>query len=186
MRFARLKRPVYITETGIADKADTLRGEWAESYFKAVRVISASCCMHPRPGCLNKDVQGTMPYHHFDFLARASYASGHPQNSTVTGQVEHAVADGYDVRGLMYWTLVDNFEVGLPLPTGPKLSTLAPHEMRNHQGSCNDCLRALLALILFPVHSGRLAGRQDLDCGSGRSLSPARCVTCQSVPFYRA
>ncbi|CAK0742117.1 hypothetical protein CVIRNUC_001373 [Coccomyxa viridis] len=58
-RFARLKRPVYITETGIADKADTLRGEWAESYFRAV---------------------------------------------------EHAVADGYDVRGLMYWTLVDNFE----------------------------------------------------------------------------
>lgn len=26
-------------------------------------------------------------------------------------QLEHAVADGYDVRGLMYWTLVDNFEV---------------------------------------------------------------------------
>ena len=26
-------------------------------------------------------------------------------------QVEHAVADGYDVRGLMYWTLMDNFEV---------------------------------------------------------------------------
>ena len=28
-------------------------------------------------------------------------------------QVERAVRDGYDVRGLMYWTLVDNFEVGL-------------------------------------------------------------------------
>lgn len=26
-------------------------------------------------------------------------------------QVERAVRDGYDVRGLMYWTLVDNFEV---------------------------------------------------------------------------
>lgn len=26
-------------------------------------------------------------------------------------QVEHAVADGYDIRGLMYWTLIDNFEV---------------------------------------------------------------------------
>jgi len=26
-------------------------------------------------------------------------------------QVEHAVADGYDVRGFMYWTLMDNFEV---------------------------------------------------------------------------
>ncbi len=25
-------------------------------------------------------------------------------------QVEHAVADGCDVRGLLYWTLVDNFE----------------------------------------------------------------------------
>ena len=67
----------------------------------------------------------------------------------MTGQVEHAVADGYDVRGLMYWTLVDNFEVGLPLPTGLKLSTLAPHEMRNHQGNCNDCFRAHLALIFL-------------------------------------
>lgn len=25
-------------------------------------------------------------------------------------QVEKAVEDGYDVRGFMYWTLVDNFE----------------------------------------------------------------------------
>jgi beta-glucosidase/6-phospho-beta-glucosidase/beta-galactosidase len=25
--------------------------------------------------------------------------------------VERAVRDGYDVRGIMYWTLVDNFEV---------------------------------------------------------------------------
>ena len=24
--------------------------------------------------------------------------------------MEHAVADGCDVRGLLYWTLVDNFE----------------------------------------------------------------------------
>ncbi len=35
-KFARLRVPVYITETGIADKSDNLRGEWAESYFKAV------------------------------------------------------------------------------------------------------------------------------------------------------
>ena len=102
------------------------------------------------------------------------------------GQVEHAVADGYDVRGLMYWTLIDNFEVGLPLQTGVKLSTLNPHEIRNHQGYCNDCLKAHLALMTFPVHSGRLAGRQDLDCGSGRSLSPTRCVPCQSSPVHRA
>ncbi len=28
----------------------------------------------------------------------------------VTVQVQKAVEDGYDVRGFMYWTLVDNFE----------------------------------------------------------------------------
>ena len=27
-------------------------------------------------------------------------------------QVEHAISDGYDVRSFLYWTLVDNFEVG--------------------------------------------------------------------------
>lgn len=26
-------------------------------------------------------------------------------------QIERAVRDGYDVRGLMVWTLIDNFEV---------------------------------------------------------------------------
>ena len=36
---------MYITETGIADKSDKLRAEWAESYFKAVGPIckSQSC-----------------------------------------------------------------------------------------------------------------------------------------------
>ena len=43
-RFARLQRPVYITETGIADRKDHLRAEWAEAYFKAVR-IHAACRM---------------------------------------------------------------------------------------------------------------------------------------------
>jgi beta-glucosidase/6-phospho-beta-glucosidase/beta-galactosidase len=28
----------------------------------------------------------------------------------VPGQIKGAVRDGHDVRGLMYWTLVDNFE----------------------------------------------------------------------------
>jgi hypothetical protein len=45
-RFACLQRPVYITETGIADTKDTLRAEWAEAYFKAVlftcRLLHAS------------------------------------------------------------------------------------------------------------------------------------------------
>ena len=30
---------------------------------------------------------------------------------TYIPEVERAVRDGMDVRGLMYWTLVDNFEV---------------------------------------------------------------------------
>ena len=29
-------------------------------------------------------------------------------------QIERAVRDGYDVRGLMVWTLIDNFEVQYP------------------------------------------------------------------------
>ena len=29
-------KPIYITETGIADAKDTLRAEWAESYYRAV------------------------------------------------------------------------------------------------------------------------------------------------------
>lgn len=39
-KFARLKRPVFITETGIADKSDKLRAEWAESYFRAVSSLA--------------------------------------------------------------------------------------------------------------------------------------------------
>ena len=39
-KFARLRRPVYVTETGIADRADSLRAEWAASYFKAVCLAS--------------------------------------------------------------------------------------------------------------------------------------------------
>ena len=47
-KFARLRRPVYITETGIADKSDNLRAEWAESYFKAVSMDANSFfCLSP-------------------------------------------------------------------------------------------------------------------------------------------
>ena len=138
-RFARLKRPVYITETGIADKADTLRGEWAESYFRAVRPSSLhlAACTHVLAVWIKTSKAPCPTIILCSQLGHPMHQAIH-KDSTVIGQVEHAVADGYDVRGLMYWTLVDNFEVGLPLPTGVKLSTLAPHEMRNHQGYCND------------------------------------------------
>lgn len=48
-KFARLKRPVYITETGIADKSDKLRGEWAESYFRAVSTKDSCMCTCMQP-----------------------------------------------------------------------------------------------------------------------------------------
>ena len=53
-KFATLKRPVYITETGIADKADTLRAEWAESYFRAVSPSSLhlAACAPITAGCV--------------------------------------------------------------------------------------------------------------------------------------
>ncbi len=51
--------PIYITETGCADKGDTVRPVMIESYMK---------------------------------------------------KVEEAVAEGIDLRGVMYWTLIDNFE----------------------------------------------------------------------------
>lgn len=34
--FSKVGKPIYITETGIADAKDTLRAEWAEAYFRAV------------------------------------------------------------------------------------------------------------------------------------------------------
>lgn len=51
--------PIYITETGVADKGDSIRPQMIQSYMSAV---------------------------------------------------EEAVRSGVDLRGIMYWTLVDNFE----------------------------------------------------------------------------
>lgn len=48
-KFARLKRPVYVTETGIANKSDRLRGEWAESYFRAVSIENSEMCTCMQP-----------------------------------------------------------------------------------------------------------------------------------------
>lgn len=56
---SKLGVPIYITETGVADKGDSLRPQMIETYMS---------------------------------------------------QIETAVQAGYDVRGVMYWTLVDNFE----------------------------------------------------------------------------
>ena len=46
--FSKVGKPIYITETGIADAKDTLRAEWAESYFRAVGCL----CSSGFPACL--------------------------------------------------------------------------------------------------------------------------------------
>ena len=44
-KFSRLKRPIYITETGIPDAKDRIRAEWAEAYFKAVRSLAQAALL---------------------------------------------------------------------------------------------------------------------------------------------
>lgn len=41
--FSKIGKPIFITETGIADARDTLRAEWAESYFRAVSPSCSAC-----------------------------------------------------------------------------------------------------------------------------------------------
>ncbi|KAK9811112.1 hypothetical protein WJX73_003422 [Symbiochloris irregularis] len=56
---SEIGKPIYITETGIANEKEDLKPQFFETYF---------------------------------------------------AQMERAVKDGYDLRGIMYWTLIDNFE----------------------------------------------------------------------------
>ena len=63
-------------------------------------------------------------------------------------QVEHAVADGYDVRGLMYWTLMDNFEVR------PRITWESP--------PCSELLEALDSDVLLCLKPERHQGRACL------------------------
>jgi len=59
MTLGELKRPIYVTECGIPDAADTLRERWIRTYVYAM---------------------------------------------------SRAIADGADVKGFYYWSLLDNFE----------------------------------------------------------------------------
>ena len=134
-------KPIYITETGIADAKDSLRAEWAESYFRAVRLLSAeihyssTSAAHARK--VDSQVRGLeviVPAHqvipffykaegrHDVFLTLVAlvllpslcllYLKSDRTGACVRLlQVEHAISDGYDVRSFLYWTLVDNFEV---------------------------------------------------------------------------
>ena len=42
-------------------------------------------------------------------------------------QVEHAIADGHDVRSFLYWTLVDNFEVRAARPAAVRGARAVPY-----------------------------------------------------------
>ena len=55
--FSKVGKPIYITETGIADAKDALRAEWAESYFRAVSPIPYS------PHMLQHSMDLRVPHH---------------------------------------------------------------------------------------------------------------------------
>jgi Glycosyl hydrolase family 1 len=42
-------------------------------------------------------------------------------------QVKNAIDDGFDVRGYMYWTLIDNFEWNFAWVRGRQLSNTPSH-----------------------------------------------------------
>jgi len=74
--------PIYVTETGIADASDTLRPRLIETYYEQARARSA--------------VRKQDRFWLFGCLPPP--------------QVMRALGDGADVRGVFYWTLMDNVE----------------------------------------------------------------------------
>ena len=95
VRSAKYNIPMYITETGCADRLDDgRRAAWIDSYMKV------------------RDVEVALLQLVFStklvscFTARSLYRS----LSFSLKVVLDSIGEGYDVRGFYYWTLMDNFE----------------------------------------------------------------------------
>ena len=70
---------------------------------------------------------------------------------TYIPEVERAVRDGLDVRGLMYWTLVDNFEVS-PFLQLPLLSYISAGLKLPCAASCTGCSWTTSRRARMPKH----------------------------------
>ena len=108
---SQLGVPLYITETGVADSGDERRPPMIESYMEQVGGRARGPALRPAssptspafylPACLRSRPQA---------LHSACLRSRHRSPPPPPPQVERAVGLGYDLRGVMYWSLVDNFE----------------------------------------------------------------------------
>ena len=98
MKHATIKKPIIVTETGIPDRDDSRRELWATSYLHAVKApLFHGLCI------LFWLIRFPLPAH--DWLAapkpNLTLALLVTSEDTTALQMENAVADGADVRGLM-------------------------------------------------------------------------------------
>lgn len=96
--------PIYIAETWIADAAGDRRPLWHRTVIDRWSVCAQ--------GLKEMSVLDVPIYITETGIADAAGDRRPLWLETYIPEVERAVRDGMDVRGLMYWTLVDNFEVG--------------------------------------------------------------------------
>ena len=86
---------------------------------------------------------------------------------TYIPEVERAVRDGMDVRGLMYWTLVDNFEVS-NWSSRVMLYTISRSELASLQNAEVLPVCWAWATPLMPAHGERSHCHAEVIPGAGR------------------
>jgi hypothetical protein len=103
--------PVFVTETGTADLEDARRREFINVYMGEVCVCRGGGGGDRRSG-LSENVPDSSGGCVHTPIHTPTHPPTHPffkPHLVWCGQVEKAVLEGHDVRGLMYWTLTDNF-----------------------------------------------------------------------------